>query len=98
MKSALCRLNDARRDHFSLAEILFHIKDASLETVCVAAMREMEMGKLSWDILENHMQNSTFSTFRALPYQAHGGMPVTTLKRVLGVSWMFNESINPSVL
>jgi hypothetical protein len=74
------------------------MKDTSLETAYSAAMQEMETSKLSWAIMEDHMQTHTFSSLRVLPYQAHGGLPTSALKRFVGDSWMFKENINPSAL
>jgi hypothetical protein len=73
LRNTICHLHSPRRDLFTLTELLFHMKDTSLETACLAAMREMEMKKLSWPTLEDHMSNLTFPTIRLLSYQAHGG-------------------------
>ena len=98
MESALRHLVEIREGFCSLAEIMHHTKNASLETVCAAAVRDMMRTRLSWEALDLHMSSHTFPIIRLLPHQAHGGMSVFELKKLLGDSWMFGSNIDASVL
>ena len=84
--------------HCTLPELLFHVKNAPLETACAEALRELEMDRVSWPILEDHMKNTTFPTIRMLPCHAHGGMTTKELKAHTMDSWLFHLKVDAGSL
>ena len=75
-----CLFEPRRMCTCTLPELLFHVKNATLETACAEALRELEMERVSWPILEAHMKNMSFPTIQLMHCHAHRGMTTEELK------------------
>jgi hypothetical protein len=95
MRSVIWHLCKPGREHFPLSELLFHMKDVSLEMACAVAMWELEMKKFWWTILEAWMKNLTFPTIHLMPCHAQGGRTTKGLQEIMLESWMFENKLDP---